>query len=81
MRRLRWPGLLILLVLVLRWSGSGAPGAADRGLRIVCFAGAQFVRCPSVCELTAVGTARCQCQDFYYRRGDEPLRFSHSLCR
>ncbi len=63
----------------------GAPGttvqATPEPLRIVCVGGEKFMRCPSACEVDEQGEASCQCQDFYYQRGDQPLTFSHSLCR
>ncbi len=73
--------LLIGLLLLLRWPQGGGGETPREGPRIVCVAGEKFVRCPSDCETGADEVVRCRCQDFWYRRGEEPLTFSHSLCR
>ncbi|WP_158523021.1 hypothetical protein [Oceanococcus atlanticus] len=85
---LRWMAIAALVLVVLLWpDGRWRPGAATpvgptpAPLRIVCVGGEKFMRCPSDCEVDARGQAACRCQDFYYQRGNQPLTFSHSLCR
>ncbi len=76
---------LVLLLLCAIWWSWGVLGGADSTelppLRIVCHGGDKVMRCPSDCEVGADGKAECRCQDFYYRKGEEPLAFSHTLCR
>ncbi len=72
---------LVVVLLLLEWPQGGGDEPVAAGPRIVCVAGEKFVRCPAECETGPDGEARCRCQDFWYRRGEQPLQFSHSLCR
>lgn len=75
---------LVLAVLWLTWQWNQPGGSTAQHmppLRIVCQGGDNMVRCPSDCQVGDDGQAQCRCQDFYYRRGDKPLAFSHTLCR
>ena len=75
--------LILGLLYLLLWRG-GEPGEPVQQLpplRIVCQGTDKVVRCPTHCVVTDDGQADCRCQDFYYQRGDEPLQFSHTLCR
>ena len=84
---------LLCLIAVLLWlcfmgfrifSAAGNSASAIQQqppLRIVCYGSEKMMRCPSQCVVSELGQADCRCQDFYYQRGDEPLSFSHSLCR
>ena len=85
---MRWILLLIVvcLALVLWWRPGGELGGTNapeppEDYRIICVGGEKFMRCPSECAPDARGQPQCRCQDFYTRRGDEPLSYSHSLCR
>lgn len=83
---MRWILLLIVLCLALWWWLGGDAGGMQSAeppedYRIVCVGGEKFMRCPSECAPDASGQPQCRCQDFYTRRGDEPLSYSHSLCR
>ncbi len=73
--------LAALSLLLWSWRGAGHREATAESLRIVCVGGEKYMRCPSECEVDAAHAVHCRCQDFYYQRGDEPLSFSHSLCR
>lgn len=91
--RLRWFVLAVIALLAWlwpqwQWSGRdqgetsrGSGVVSENTLRIVCVGGEKFMRCPSDCVVDERGQADCRCQDFYYQRGDQPLTFSHSLCR
>lgn len=71
----------VLWLMFWRGGGDALPVQELPPLRIVCHGGDKVVRCPTQCVVGDDGQADCRCQDFFYQRGDEPLAFSHSLCR